>query len=94
MGLERRADNPGKREREARKRHRRAWVVEKGNVTVVASHSYFTTYPPGAEAVPLKLGRKHYRRWTRRSLAVADNRKAGGERALVSARRSLPDPLT
>ena len=90
MGLERRANNPGRREREARKRHRRAWVVKKGNVTLVANHSYFTTYPPGAEAVPLKLGRKHFGRWTRNRLAVADSRKAGGERALESARRILP----
>ena len=73
MSLERRADNPGKREREAGKRHRRAWVVVKGNVTIVADHSFFTTYPPGAEAVPLKLGRKHFRRWTRRRQAVADS---------------------
>ena len=77
MSLERTANNPGRREREARKRHRRAWVVERGNVTMVANHSYFQSYPPGAEAVPLKLGRKHYRRWTKDRLAVADSRKTG-----------------
>jgi len=93
LGLERKPNNPGKREREARKRHRRAWVVESGNVTLVMNHSYFTRYPPGAEAVPLKLGRKHFRRWTRNRLAVADSRKAGGERALESVRRSLPTSI-
>ena len=77
MSLERIADNPGRREREARKRHRRAWVVKRKNVTIVANHSYFQSYPLGTEAVPLKLGRKHFRRWTRDRLAVADNRKTG-----------------
>jgi len=77
MSLERLANNPGRREREARKRHRRAWVVERGNFTMVCNHSYFQSYPLGAEAVPLKLGRKHYRRWTKDRLAVADSRKAG-----------------
>jgi len=77
MSRERLADNPGKREREARKRHRRAWVVVRGNHTMVANHSYFLHNPPGAEAVPLKLGRKHYGRWTRSRLAVADSRKTG-----------------
>ncbi len=58
MSLSRRTDNPGKREREARKRPRRArcWSQE-----------------AGAEAVPLKLGRKHLQRWLKRSLAVADS---------------------
>jgi len=92
MSLERRANNPGKREREARKRHRRAWMTVEGNVTMVCNHRYFLNYPPRAEAVPLKLGRKHYRRWTKGRLAVADSRKAGEERALESARRSLPKP--
>jgi len=63
MSLDRRTTNPGKREREARKRHRRALV-----------------WPTrmGAEAVPLKLGHKHFQRWAKRSLAVADGRKLGG----------------
>ena len=55
-------DNPGKREREAGKRHRRARVWS-GDM--------------GAEAVPLKLGRKHFLRWLKRSLEVADNRNVG-----------------
>lgn len=60
MSLMRRATNPGKREREARKRHRRAHFWHSGM---------------GADAAPLKLGRKHLPRWVRRSLAVADRRK-------------------
>lgn len=55
--------NPGKREREAGKRHRRVCVWSSDME---------------AEAVPLKLGRKHYQRWLRRSLVVADGRKARG----------------
>lgn len=86
-------DNAGKREREARKRHRRAWVVVRENLISHANHAYFLRYPPGAGAVPLKLGRRHYRRWTRSRLTVADSRKTGGERALESARRSLPEPF-
>ena len=65
-----RLNNAGKREREARKRHRRARVWEAGM---------------GAEAEPLKLGRKHMRRWwsgyfrsLRREVhAVADGEKSG-----------------
>ena len=65
-----RHDNAGKREREARKRHRRAVVV---------------TWPDGTEAVRLKLGRKHMQRWWRRHVralsrgfhAVADAEKPG-----------------
>jgi hypothetical protein len=56
---------PGRREREARKRHRRAWLLEYGNVSVSGSHRTFMHRPPnmpGAEAVPLKLGREHSRR--------------------------------
>jgi len=62
MSLDRRTTNPGKREREARKRHRRAiaWSSDMGAV-----------------AVPLNLGHKHMRRWVKRSLAVANSRKAG-----------------
>ncbi len=58
----RRHNNAGRREREARKRHRRAIAV---------------TWPGGAEAAPLKLGRKHLPRWWRRIHAVADAEKPG-----------------
>ncbi len=58
-----RYSNPGKHEREARKRHRRARVW--------SSHM-------GAEAEPLKLGRKHFQRWLKQSLIVADSRNARG----------------
>jgi hypothetical protein len=75
MSLERRQSNPGRREREAGKRHRRAWVVEKGNCTISANFVYFLHYPPGADATPLKLGREHSRRRLNKSLAVADRRK-------------------
>lgn len=50
--------NPGKREREARKRRGRARVWSSNM---------------GAEAAPLKLGRKHFQRWLKRSLTVADS---------------------
>lgn len=52
---QRRITDPGRREREARKRHRRAslWCVEWG-----------------AEAGSLKLGREHYRRWVRRDICL------------------------
>lgn len=65
MSEERRTSNPGKRERQARKRHRRAttWIVSRG-----------------AEVGPLKVGRKHSRRLAARfwqSLAVADAEKPG-----------------
>jgi len=73
--MSRKRPNTGKREREAGKRHRRAWVVVEGSVTVHANHAYFLHYPPGADAAPLKLGREHLRRWVRRSLDVADRRK-------------------
>ncbi len=53
-----------------------------GDVTVSADHSYFLRYPPGAGAVPLKLGREHYRRRIRRHLAVADSRKPGEDGVL------------
>lgn len=55
--------NPGKRERVARKRSKRARVW---------------SFSMGAEAVPLKLGRKHFQRWLNRNLAVADSRKVRG----------------
>lgn len=61
MSLDRRTTNPGKREREARKRHRRACVWSSDM---------------GADVAPLKLGHKHFQRWVRRSLVVADNRKS------------------
>ena len=67
-----RHDNAGKREREARKRRRRARVW---------------TSSMGAEAAPLKLGRKHMQRWWSKYLrtsalrrefhAVADAEKPG-----------------
>lgn len=59
---------PGRREREAGKRHRRAVTVE---------------YRGGAAAVTLKLGRKHLRRHLSRILRSGRCRKAGGARALV-----------
>ena len=49
----RRLHNPGKREREAGKRHRRALIFS----------SYATD--EGAVTETLKLGRKHFRRWSR-----------------------------
>ena len=83
MSCDRRSANPGRREREAGKRHRRAWVVEyDGGGATCAGFRYFLSYPPGAGAVPLKLGRKHYRRWCRRYQAVADSRKPGGDGVL------------
>ena len=54
MSLERRTTNPGKRERVARKRHKRGLCGS------------------GGEA--FKLGRKHFRRWIFKHLAVADSR--------------------
>lgn len=63
MSFMRRMTNSGRREREAKKRHRRARAWLSGM---------------GAEAAPLKLGHKHFRRWIKRSLAVADSRKFGG----------------
>jgi hypothetical protein len=85
------SNNPGKREREARKRHRRVWLVEKVSMVIHANHAYFLNYPE-AEAVPLKLGRKHYRaRIVATFSAVADSRKTGGGRALESAGRTLPN---
>jgi hypothetical protein len=58
----RRSGNPGRQEREAGKRHRRARVWNSGM---------------GAEVEPLKLGRKHLSRYYRRSyvLAVAEREK-------------------
>ena len=73
MSIERRTTNPGRREREARKRNRRA---------LYWSSSW------GAEAEPLKLGRKHADRHFKIILAVADSRNAGRQRALESARRT------
>ena len=57
----RRTTNPGKREREARKRHRRA--------------RYWSSRLMGAEAAPLKLGRRKADRWLLGILVVADSRK-------------------
>lgn len=77
MSLDRRTTNPGKRERQARKRRRRALIWDSRW---------------GAEAAPLKVGHVHSLRWARRSLAVVDSRKSEGKRALESARRSSPSP--
>ena len=73
----------GKDEREARKRHRRVWVSRKKLGTLIADFRYFLRYPE-AELPPLKLGRKHYHRYSRRQFAiltetVADSRKDRGE---------------
>jgi hypothetical protein len=75
MSYCRRTDNPGKREREARKRHRRAvcWF-----------------YKDGAEVGPLKLGRKHLRRRLRADLAVADSRNAGRGGGVMSPPAESP----
>ena len=63
----------GRREREARKRHRRVWV--EGIVT--ADFRYFMAYPPEAGSLPLKLGKRHYHRYCRErvTMTVADSRK-------------------
>lgn len=68
MSSERRHANPGKRERAARKRHRRSEV---------------SSYYDGSVAGPYKLGRKHLgrwfkassERWIRETLAVAESEK-------------------
>ena len=59
---------PGKAEREARKRRRRAWVVWEGNGGGLhADFRYFLRYAR-AESQPLKLGRKHLvREWRHRN---------------------------
>jgi hypothetical protein len=69
---------PGKRERAARKRHRRTWKAFVG-VWVSAPFTYWIHHhaddlASGLE--PLKLGRKHWFRDFRRSLFVADSRNA------------------
>jgi len=77
MSRERLADNPGKREREARKRHRRArlWYYDHGQGTVVG---------------PLKLGRKHLLRRMKADLAVADNRNTGRGGGVMSLPAESP----
>ena len=74
----RRRWNPGKREREAGKRHRRAVV----------------TCDNGAEATTLKLGRKHFLRfYSRIAMAVADPEKlatGAQESGLQHQRQKLP----
>lgn len=71
----------GRREREARKRHRRAWV--RGHMH--ANFRLFLAYPHlGAESPTLKLGKKHYsRHWLKRlamlTEPVADSRKQEGK---------------
>lgn len=63
--------NPGKREREAGKRHRRACVW---------------TTDMGAATKPLKLGRKHSMRHMRRWLGVADSRNAASPNGVAELR--------
>ena len=60
MGMLRRIRNPGKRERLAGKRYRRASV-------------WCSNW--GAETSPLKRGSRHFMRGFRRYLAVVDSRK-------------------
>jgi len=72
MSLERRTINPGRRERQARKRHRRA---------IIWSSRW------GAEAEPLKVSHRHRGRLFGLILAVSDSRNAGRRHALESARR-------
>lgn len=68
---------PGKREREARKRHRRAWVWLYDNLTVVSNFRHHVwNRLSGADPKPLKLGRKHFRRGGHLDLPVSDSRKA------------------
>jgi hypothetical protein len=55
-----RSNNPGKRERQAGKRHRRALVWSS---------------LMGSDVAPLKVGRSHSGRWMRKLLTVADSRK-------------------
>ena len=62
LSLIRRTTNPGRRERQAGKRRRRA--------------RYWSSNM-GAVADPLKFGPKHFRRFLRRDLAVVDSRKTG-----------------
>ena len=61
----------GRREREARKRRRRAWV----SGSVIADSRYFSRYPR-AGSQPLKLGKRHLDRfWRAAHRTVADSRK-------------------
>lgn len=62
MSIERRTTNPGKRERMARKRHRRTLF-------------WWGGWPSGT--APLKLGSKHLTREFKKSLAVADAETPG-----------------
>lgn len=55
-------NNPGKRERLAGKRHKRATI-------------WSSNWPSGSE--PLKVGSKHFRRWIRGSLSVAEDENLG-----------------
>ena len=66
----------GRREREARKRHRRVWLGGRHR-NVHADFRCFLHFPE-AESTPLKLGRKHYARRCLANLTetVADSRKA------------------
>jgi len=64
------SSRPGKREREVRKRHRRAWIKIKDNCSVHADHATFQNFflDMGADAVTLKLGHKHLGRHLRKQL--------------------------
>ena len=57
MSLDRRTTNEGRRERQARKRRKRARI-------------WYSCMGSGSKT--LKVGRKHMRRWAKRSLAVDD----------------------
>jgi len=75
MSSERRHRNPGKREREAGKRHGRARI-------------WCSNW--GSGAVPLKRGSRHFGRGYRRALAVADSRKSGGAICVMSLPADAP----
>ena len=77
MSSIRRHANPGRREREARKRHRRARV-------------WFYDHNVGAMVGPLKLGRKHHLRRMVRILAVADSRNSGRGDVVMSLPGETP----
>jgi hypothetical protein len=66
--------NPGKREREAGKRHRRGGVGLRNSAT---------------EWKLLKLGQKHFMRWLSRSMCVADSRKQEAKTAKELLRQPI-----
>lgn len=55
--------HPGRREREAGKRHRRTIV----------------TFWDGSKWVSLKLGRRHSSRWSRHTMSVSESRNTGNK---------------